>query len=200
MNDIPDGFCQCGCGQRTKIATFNLPRRGYIKGKPFQYAKGHRNRVKWAGQSVSKRFWGWVDRRGDDACWPWRGFLDEGGYGHMAVKGQTIRAHRLAYMLMFGKIPGGLNICHKCDNPACCNPKHLFVGTTAENNVDRARKGRSADRRGERGPRAKLTSESVWEMRGLRERGTTYSKLSKMFGVSPSVVRRVCRHEAWTHI
>lgn len=95
-------------------------------------------------RDFATRFWLLVDKRGPDECWPWAGGARShngyGEYGH-ASRGK-VRAHRVAYELTHGPIPDGLSICHHCDNPPCCNPAHLFAGTTLDNARDRAQKGR----------------------------------------------------------
>jgi hypothetical protein len=94
--------------------------------------------------STSCRFWAKVDKSaGDNGCWVWTAGKANFGYGEFVVGGgEKIRAHRWAYEETHGKIPNGLYACHRCDNPACCNPKHLFLGTPQDNVLDMVSKGR----------------------------------------------------------
>lgn len=87
------------------------------------------------------RFWALVDRDGD-GCWEWCGALDGHGYGRTWRDGGRFLAHRRAWECVNGPIPEGMFVCHKCDNPPCCNPDHLFVGTALDNMRDAIRKGR----------------------------------------------------------
>lgn len=100
------------------------------------------------------RFWSRVDRRGPDECWQWTGATDSHGYGQLTIHNRHVGAHRLAYTFTVGSIPAGLCICHTCDNPPCCNPAHLFIGTMSDNLRDCAQKGRNgAQSHPERRPR-----------------------------------------------
>jgi len=98
-----------------------------------------------------------VDKRGPDECWPWMRGKGTHGYGAFPLHGKMIKAHRMAFYLAYGWLPAwqrpeALSVCHKCDNPVCCNPAHLFVASHVENVADRVRKGRTAsgDRNGSR--------------------------------------------------
>lgn len=91
--------------------------------------------------TLEERFWRLVDKTGD--CWEWKGRKDEGGYGISIGKNPPERrAHRLAAYFMYGPIPDGCLVCHHCDNPPCCNPDHLFLGTHGDNQRDAWAKGR----------------------------------------------------------
>ena len=92
-------------------------------------------------------FWARVDRSaGDEACWPYTGSRRGNGYGRLRLFGKYELAHRVAYRLTAGDIPDALHVCHRCDNPPCCNPAHLFVGTHQDNMNDKVAKGRGRGR------------------------------------------------------
>src|SRR5262249_43761985 len=154
----------------------------------------------------------YVERQSRDDCWPWRGALNNNGYGVLKVAGKNARAHRLAWTLEHGPIPNGLNVLHRCDNPPCCNPAHLFLGTLADNSADAARKGRMChgDRhhsraqrelrpRGEQHRQAKLTDGDVLAIRQLYRDGHSQRELARRFGVSKSAVGCLVRGQTWTH-
>lgn len=129
-------------------------------------------------------FWSKVNVGTANECWPWRAGKNAGGYGRFGNE----KAHRVAYRLWNNEEPGALFVCHRCDNRACCNPAHLFLGTAADNNEDAKSKGRANAPRGETHPRAKLTSEQVTEIRASTERGID---LAKRYGVATSTISEI---------
>ncbi len=148
-------------------------------------------------------------------CWWWMNSPAEDGYGRIYYDGHLRLAHRVAWELEHGiPIPPGLVAMHTCDQPPCVNPAHLRLGTFADNNRDRARKGRSAvgeangrrtkpesTPRGEKAGRAKLTEIQVTEARRLFDGGTLkISELARMFGLQWTAMAHVVRRETWTHI
>ena len=139
-------------------------------------------------------------------CWLWTGayFWDSkrgNRYGKIYVKGKLCRAHRISWELYEGTIPDGLYVLHKCDNHACVNPAHLYLGTQAQNVLDTRDRGRMNHAnacRGEKRPNAKLTVEQAFEVRALASsRAMPQTKIAAMFGISQSVVGRIARGKAW---
>jgi hypothetical protein len=133
-------------------------------------------------------------KRTDGGCWEYQGYQDRGGYCHIFYKGKERRVHRVAWMTWRGPIPDGLFVLHHCDNPRCINPKHLFLGTDADNAHDKISKGRAVNLKGEDHGNAKLTSQQVSEIRmsGLPQRVT-----ASIYGVSKTEVGRIRRREYW---
>ena len=148
----------------------------------------------------TERFWSNVDRRGPDECWEWSSHRSR-GYGVFTTAGRKYKAHRLAWRFTHGPIPDGLLACHKCDNPPCCNPSHLFLGTDGDNTRDRDAKGRqrSIGRPGTRNERAKLTESHVTELRRQCISGCTFRSLAVAFGISERRVREIYSGYAWPH-
>lgn len=148
---------------------------------------------------VDVRFWSKVDRRGSDECWPWTAAArnKNEGYGAFWYQGRHHPAQRMALVLTGTEVPAGMVVCHKCDNPPCCNPAHLFVGTTQDNDADRKAKGRAA--RGSKNGAAKVTEMDVWKMRRLRSIGMGYEHIGKYFNASYHLVHAAC-NKWWQHI
>lgn len=144
-------------------------------------------------------FWGKVDIRGPDECWLWLAGRTAQGYGSIHYKGQSLLTHRVAWALIHGVIPKGLCICHHCDVRPCCNPKHLFLATVAENNADMARKGRNS--RGEGRPTSKLTSKQVLEIRRRYAAGdVTQEELASEYPVGLTAINFVINRRTWAHL
>lgn len=99
--------------------------------------------------TLEERFWSKVKRGGTDACWEWQASKARGGYGQVWCDGRMRLAHRIVWVLTNGSIPAGLYVLHRCDNPPCVNPKHLFLGTQADNMADMQEKGRRVDHYGD---------------------------------------------------
>jgi len=151
------------------------------------------------GQYVAVPFWDRVQRLGDSECWPWTASVLHDGYGHAWFERRGQPAHRVAWKLLRGPIPDGLFVLHRCDNPPCCNPDHLFLGTKGDNNRDRAAKGRSRSRRGSQVANSKLTEADVLRIRDLLGR-VPQDVIAARFGVSRGVVSHVATGRSWAWV
>lgn len=182
--------------------------------------------------TLAERFWAKVDKHGPvcaselGPCWMWTAATTvTGGYGSISVGGKQVRAHRVSFQLSVGPIPPGQWVLHRCDNPPCIRPEHLFLGTDRDNQRDRAAKGRHlaplermlrdllvapwhvlsraagpAHPFGESHCRAKLTTSQVSEIRRRYiPRRVSTRKLAAEFGVSPRAIRAALSGETWKH-
>lgn len=150
-------------------------------------------------KSMGERFWGKVDMRGPDECWPWMASIfKDAGYGQFRIAGTGVGAHRMAYALTKGPIPAGLEVLHDCDNRLCCNPAHLWTGTKADNRQDCVAKGRQAF--GERQGSAKLTEDQVREIRQLHSEGKNLGLIAGSMNVSKQNISYIVRGVTWKHI
>jgi hypothetical protein len=151
--------------------------------------------------TAEARFWRKVDVRGPDECWEWTGSRLPFGYGQIVARygHPSIKTHRFAYELANGPIPDGLKVLHRCDNPPCCNPAHLFLGTLLDNRRDCLAKGREA--RGECHPHSRLRESDVRRMRQqCKDEHQTARQLAEKYGVSKSTVSKVLSRRSWKHI
>jgi hypothetical protein len=178
--------------------------------------------------SILARYWSNVKVAEPDECWPWKASFRRDGYGQMMVNYRKYGTHRLAWLLAKGTIPEGLFVCHKCDNKACCNPNHLFLGTQEDNFNDMVQKGRQArgeslgnriranaprgDRNGlrlhpESVPRGELSGThklKEWQVLEIRrvykQKSSTMQTLADKYEVSITEVFRIIHRRRWCHI
>ena len=136
-------------------------------------------------RTVEERFWEKVDKSG--ACWEWTAGKNSDGYGQIKIKGRQIKAHRLSWELHSTPIPDGMQCLHRCDNPACVNPKHLFLGTHKDNMVDKKIK--------ERGLK-KLNHADVTNIKAIyKYTAATQDQLAGLYKVSQSLVSMIIHEQ-----
>lgn len=139
----------------------------------------------------SNDFWSKINIKREDECWEWNCSAQKWGYGWLRIKGKNYLAHRLAYEFVHGEIPQGLHVLHKCDNPPCCNPNHLFLGTQADNVEDMKVKGR--------GRKSVLSPEQREEIKEMYfTQGCTQKEIAEHLGLRKHLVQRAISHRYWT--
>jgi len=131
-------------------------------------------------------------------CWEWQKCVTPLGYGHIRTNGITRLAHRESYKVFVGEIPAGLYVMHSCDNPCCCNPEHLLVGTTQDNTRDRQEKGRGAS--GEQCGASKLTERDVLSIRSRLALGEKQAPIAREYNLDPSTISSIYTGRNWKHI
>ncbi len=139
-----------------------------------------------------------------DECWEWNGSRDGCGYGMKKISGKTHRTHRLAWAWANGcwdesgvEIPEGMCVLHKCHNPPCCNPDHLYLGTHQDNMDDMHKAGRGVFHKGESNGKSKLTAD---EVRQIRAASKTQEALAREFGVQPAAISKIRLGKLWKHV
>ena len=153
--------------------------------------------------SLKKRFHRKYVATTPGKCWEWKGYVSKLGYGQLRnVPGErpvVLMAHRLSWELhtKLG-IPEGLCVCHKCDNRKCVNPKHMFLGTKTENNMDRDAKVRQA--RGQLNGNAKMTDKDVLKIRAMSAAGMSNPRIAEQIGLSRITVWEITTRKKWKHL
>lgn len=175
--------------------------------------------------SIDKKLWSKVDKTSSaDGCWLWTGYQEADGRGRILVNGRREMVYRVAWTEIIGPIPDGLWVCHKCDNPSCVNPAHLFLGTAKDNTQDMLAKGRHRTdeekrvanlqrgdqhwlrrnpekrRRGTQLAWTQLTVADVRSIRQLRGDGLSLSKIASQFNTTTANVHSIVTFRTWRHI
>ena len=179
-------LCKCGCGNETTLAVKTDRRRGDIKGKPVRYIIGHH---KGRSRPILPRLYGNVKLVND--CWEFLGYRDKAGYGIIRYGRKQLHASRVSYELANGPFSENLLVCHKCDNPPCINPEHLFLGTHKDNMLDSLRKGRQP---------SKLSMLQVLEIRKIAPSGRELQLMAEQFNVSNSTIYNVLNSTTHKHV
>ncbi len=153
-------------------------------------------------KTIEERFWEKVDKRGSDECWLWTASSSQ-GYGRLWNGKRPEGAHRISFRIHGGEIPDGQHVLHRCDNPPCVNPAHLFVGTSADNMADKVAKGRLrvGSTSGESHPRALLSQLDVLSIREKAHLGSaTWAQMAASLGVSVAAICDVVTRRSWAHL
>lgn len=148
-----------------------------------------------------QRFWARVQRGGETQCWPWEGSTGKKGHGEFFVSPEQGRVPAHAYALEIAsgqRCPEGLEACHRCDNPPCCNPRHIYYGTRQQNVDDMWARERTP--RGSARTQAKLDEASVLSIRQRFAAGETSTRLAVEYGVSDSLISYIVNGRAWQHV
>lgn len=147
-----------------------------------------------------EKFWTHIKTSDKAECWEWQNYRNECGYGITSFLGKQWNAHRLAYILTFGDIPEGMYVCHACDNRACCNPSHLFLGTPLDNHRDMTKKCRQVITVGEDRSH-KITEQMVRDIRKEYSTGKVSQRsIGKKYGISHRHVSGIVNLTSWKHV
>jgi len=180
--------CKCDCGKIKKFTASNLL-RGHCK------SCGCLRDI-----TDTQRFFSHVKKK-KSGCWEWQGHLMAQGYGRCIFDGKrSYLAHRASWVIHKGDIPEGMYVCHKCDNPKCVRPEHLFLGTNEENIKDRTIKKRSNRPFGNTFAPRKLTEKNVLEIREMIKKGFTQQKIADKFGVARCTIYKIKIKQKWKRI
>ncbi|QKW15343.1 HNH endonuclease [Verrucosispora sp. NA02020] len=165
-------------------------------------SKGQRQpALNFKTKTPAQRFWAKVDQRNKNECWPWRGSTTTFGHGEFYVSPERrqVPAHVYALELATGEsCPTGMEGCHHCDNPACCNPDHIYYGTRQQNVDDMWRRNRG--RRGSRHASARVTEEIALRIRERFASGDTQPDLAGEFGLTDSGISSIVNGKTWAHV
>lgn len=138
--------------------------------------------------TVEERFWNHVKKGKKNECWEWEGFTDKDGYGKMRTEGTNEGVHRVSFRIHGGNIPKGMKVLHKCNNPPCCNPNHLYCGNQTQNMQDRIKAGNF--KYGQDHHNSVISDETV---KMIKEDTGTYKFLAEKYGCSASQVGNIKR-------
>jgi hypothetical protein len=190
-------FQECGrneCCNPAHLTTGTMGDAAKIEKKPFIDPKDQKMLL-----PTEERFWSRVNKRRKTQCWHWTSDMGSHGYGRLSLgDGRRMKAHRYSWELHNGPIPKGLCILHKCDNPPCVNPGHLFAGSQLDNIADMVEKKRH--RIGEKNPNAVLNEAKVKVIKRLLSEGVKNKDIAVRMGVTRSLISAIKNGKRWGHV
>lgn len=155
---------------------------------------------------MAERFWAKVDKGGpiqpnmESPCWVWTASRTRHGYGYFASGRKMARAHRISWVMTHGEIADGIHVLHRCDNPSCVRPDHLFLGTNDDNVRDKCLKGRHRCGVGENQGNSKLNTAAVLKIRERLAAGASRKDIASEFGIGQTTVSSIKHRKSWAHI
>lgn len=185
-------LCKCKCGNKKIVISGNLA-TGHIKSSGCLRSIHRKNYQ----SDMKAKLIGKIKKI--NGCWEWQGSRNKKGYGHLSYKRKVELAHRISWLMFKGKIPNDMKVCHKCDNPPCINPSHLFLGSQKENVKDMFQKKRKIHE-GINHPGAKLTNENIKEIRKLLREGKTQQYIADKYNISNGHVGSIKHRRTWKEI
>jgi len=198
--------CKCDCGTLKDVRTSHLKNSSskscgcYSKSNNKKSSKillTDFERLNYP-ESILNRFWKYVNKLSNNECWNWIGSLSlRGGYGQLSYKGGLLKAHKISYEIHKGIINKGLYVCHKCNNPKCCNPAHLYSGTPKNNWDDTIKTGNAHTLevlKGENSPSSRIKYSDVLF---IRKSNKTLKELGDKFGISKTSVSNIKKNKTW---
>ncbi len=183
-------ICKCECGTILKVQGSELKKEHK---KSCGCWRKPNNKI-----DPSIRFFKFVNKT--EFCWLWTGSYCYYGYGQISINGKPRRAHRISYEMHKGEIPKDMFVCHKCDNPSCVNPDHLFLGTQEDNMKDMFKKNRQNTAKGERRFFSKLKNEDIPQIRELYNNNNRTKIIANIYGVSTQSILDIINGKAWKHV
>jgi hypothetical protein len=150
--------------------------------------------VPFIDEAVREKFLGNISAPDPNGCTHWLGAIMSAGYGIVSVNRRSRLCHRVAYIIEHGSIAAGMLVCHRCDVRSCCNPKHLFLGSSVDNAVDMMQKGRA------RGTAPFLSAETVGYIRRMRQSGWSCAKIARKIQAGRGVVWQADTGKTYAHI
>lgn len=187
-------LCKCDCGNEKIVASGNLA-NGNVRSCGCLYSI-HRQVY---DEDIKLKLMSYI-KLDENGCWVWQKAKHKQGYGNFSYKRKCLLAHRVSWMLHYGELDKDILVLHKCDNPPCVNPEHLFLGTDRDNVKDSISKGRFTRAKGEGQWFSKLTDENVLEIRKMAFEGIMQKDIAKKFGMDWRHIGAIIRKQSWKHI